>query len=48
MKDRDAWSAAVHGVANSWILLNNNKGFRWPETAQHHGESTQLAEQGQE
>ena len=23
VKDRDAWSAAVHGVANSWTQLSN-------------------------
>ena len=23
VKDRGAWHAAVHGVANSWILLSN-------------------------
>ena len=22
--DREAWRAAVHGVANSWIQLDNN------------------------
>ena len=26
MKDREAWRAAVHGVAKSWTQLNNNKG----------------------
>ena len=24
VKDREAWRAAVHGVAKSWLLLNNN------------------------
>ena len=24
MKDREAWHAAVHGVAKSWTRLNNN------------------------
>ena len=24
MKDREAWHAAVHGVAQSWTRLNNN------------------------
>ena len=24
VKDREAWHAAVHGVANSWTQLNNN------------------------
>ena len=24
-KDREAWHAAVHEVAKSWIQLNNNK-----------------------
>ena len=24
VKDREAWSAAVHGVAKSWMQLNNN------------------------
>ena len=25
VKDREAWHAAVHGVAESWIQLNNNR-----------------------
>ena len=25
VKDRETWDAAVHGVAKSWTLLNNNK-----------------------
>ena len=24
VKDREAWQAAVHGVAKSWTQLNNN------------------------
>ena len=24
VKDREAWHAAVHGVAKSWTQLNNN------------------------
>ena len=27
MKDREAWHAAVHGVAKSWTGLNNNPYF---------------------
>ena len=25
VKDREAWHATVHGVAESWTQLNNNK-----------------------
>ena len=24
VKDREAWHAAIHGVAKSWIQVNNN------------------------
>ena len=27
VKDREAWHAAVHGVAKSWTQLNNNKPY---------------------
>ena len=30
VKDREAWCAAVHGVAKSQTQLNNNK-IHWPQ-----------------
>ena len=29
VKDGEAWRAAVHGVAKSWTLLNNNSIREW-------------------
>ena len=30
VKDREAWSAAVHGVAKSWTRLNDGTGSPFP------------------
>ena len=30
VKDREAWHAAVHGVAKSWARLNNHKNLPSP------------------
>ena len=34
VKDREAWCAAVHGVAKSWTRLNNNNRITSPDSGE--------------
>ena len=39
--DREAWRAAIHGVAKSWTQLSNWTELNWTEVAQAYYSSLQ-------